>query len=94
MFKDEYHPKIKKDLNKLDPQVLRDIKNIHINKILEGPFKSPKLTAVLSDVHSYHFRKNNVDYRICYLINSEDNIIYFLMIGPRENIYDVLKRRV
>lgn len=37
MYKDQYHPRIKKDLKKLDPQIREEIKNKYIPNILLSP---------------------------------------------------------
>lgn len=94
MFKDEYHPQVRKDLRKLDHSVLADIKTIHLAKILENPLLSDLLTGDLDGIYSYHFRKNKIDYRICYLVDTARNTVFFLMIGKRENFYALLRRRV
>jgi mRNA-degrading endonuclease RelE of RelBE toxin-antitoxin system len=65
-YKDEYHPKIKTDLKKLDKTVVKEIYDIHIDKILKEPRASEKLHGTLSGFLSYHFKKNRVDYRIAY----------------------------
>jgi addiction module RelE/StbE family toxin len=94
MFKDEYHPQVKKDLRKLDPAVLTDIKTTHLAKILESPLAFDLLSGDLEGLYSYHFRKNKNDYRICYLVNTESETVFFLMIGKRENFYALLRRRL
>jgi len=33
-YKDEYHPKLRSDLKKLDKAVVREIHDIHLDKIL------------------------------------------------------------
>lgn len=35
-FKDEYHPKVKRDIKKLDREVIQEIFSIHMEKILQG----------------------------------------------------------
>lgn len=94
MFKDEYHPKVKKDIKQIDKTVLLEIKNIHIPKILEDPSKGDSLSGDFAGIYSFHFRKNNVDYRICYLIDLVEKIVFILMIGKRENFYKLLKQRL
>ena len=37
MYEAEYHPKIKKDLRKIDPPIREKIRIEHIPKILEDP---------------------------------------------------------
>jgi len=93
-YKDEYHPKIKSDLKKLDKAVAREIYDVHIEKILVTPYIHEKLHGDLEGVVSYHFRKNRVEYRIAYSVEESQKIIHFLMIGKRENFYEILKRRL
>lgn len=93
-YKDSYHPKIKSDLKKIDIAASREIKAVHLDKILNNPYVSEQLYGNLAGVWSYHFRKNNVDYRIAYSIDETQKAVYFLMIGKRENIYEILRRRL
>ena len=94
MFKDEYHPKIKKDLKLIDKSVINEIKKEHIDKIFIAPYKCNELKGELSGIRAYHFKKNKTEYRICFFINEEINTLYFLMIGKRENFYELLKQRL
>ena len=94
MFKDEYHPKVKKDLKKIDKAIQREIKEIHIPAILHNPYTGERVTGNLAGIYSYHFKKAKVDYRICYFINEQQKVVYILMIGTRENFYKVLRRRL
>ena len=93
-YKDEYHPKVKSDLKKLDKAVAKEIYDIHIGKILAAPHSSERLHGSLEGFLSYHFRKNRVDYRIAYAIEENRRVVYFLMIGKRETFCDLLKRRL
>jgi addiction module RelE/StbE family toxin len=93
-YKDEYHPKVKADLKKLDKAVAKEIYDVHIEKILREPYASEKLHGSLEGFLSHHFRKNRVDYRIAYAIDESRKAVYFLMIGKRENFYDLLKKRL
>jgi addiction module RelE/StbE family toxin len=93
-YKDSYHPKIKSDLKKIDISASREIKAVHLDKILNNPYAAEQLYGNLAGVWSYHFRKNNVDYRISYSIDETQKAVYFLMIGKRENFYEILRRRL
>ena len=92
-FKEEFHPKIKSDLKKIDKFVVKRIKEFHLNKILENPYNNPSLKGNLSNVYSYHFRENRTEYRIAYTI--KDNvIIFYYMIASRENFYKMVGNRI
>ena len=93
-YKDSYHPRVKSDLKKIDIGVAREIHDIHLEIILKKPYVSEELYGDLKGVRSYHFKKNKVDYRIAYSINENEKVIYFLMIGKRENFYEILRRRL
>ena len=93
-YRDEYHPKVKPDLKRLDRQVITEIFNTHIEKILREPYTGEKLHGDLEGVFSYHFRKGKVDYRIAYLIEETKKIVYILMVRKRESFYEILKRRL
>ena len=92
-FEKKFHPKIKSDLKKLDKQIIKKIKNIHIQNIAKNPYNYPKLKGNLSNFFSYHFRENKVDYRIAYEI-IDQNIVLYLIIAKRENFYNHLLKRI
>jgi len=94
MFRDEYHPQVKKDLKKLDRPVLAEVKEVHILRILADPHCGEELAGDLAGIYSYHFNKNKVQYRISYIVEEIGEIIFILMIGKREAFYRVLKRRL
>ncbi len=94
MYKDEYHPRFKKDLKNIDISAVKYIKDSVLDLILSSPHKAEPLRGVLSGIYSFHFRINKVDYRICYIADDENGIVYFLMVGTRENFYKVLQQRI
>ncbi len=94
-YKDGYHPKIKADLKKLDKPVVSEIFDTHINKILIDPHRaSEALHGSLAGISTYHFRQNKVEYRIAFAVKEELKMVYILMIGKRENFYEILRRRL
>jgi len=93
-YKDEYHPRVKSDLKKLDKGVVREIYDVHLENILHEPYSGEKLYGDLEGISSYHFRKNKVNYRIAYSVEEDKRIVYIVMIGKRENFYEILKRRL
>ena len=93
IFEKRFHPKVKNDLKKIDKQVVKKIQNIHINNIVQDPYKYPRLKGNLSRFRSYHFNENGVEYRIAYEI-IEDAIVLYLIIAKRENFYNNFWKRV
>jgi len=94
-YKDEYHPKTKSDIKKLDKAVAREVFDTHINKILHDPYQEGEaLHGSLEGISSYHFRQNRVEYRIAFAVEEESKTVYILMIGKRENFYEILRRRL
>lgn len=93
-YKDEYHPRVKSDLKKLDKGVVREIYDVHLDNILHEPYSSEELHGDLEGVLSCHFKKNKVEYRIAYSVEEDKRIIYIVMVGKRENFYEILKRRL
>ena len=94
LYQDEYHPKIKNDLKGLDKAVVKEIYAVHLDRILGEPHASDKLQGALEGLFSYHFRKNRIDYRIAYALDENKRVVFVLMIGKRENFYDILKKRI
>lgn len=94
MYKDLYHPAVKKDLKKIDKSAKDDIKEIWTPKLLSKPFEGEELTGPLAGIRSYHFSIERVQYRIAYSINENEHIIKILMIAKRESFYQILKRRL
>jgi len=94
-YKDEYHPKIKTDLKKLDKPVVRELFDTHIKTILDDPYHAGEaLHGSLEGIATYHFRMNRVEYRIAFAVKEESKTVYILMIGKRENFYEILRRRL
>lgn len=64
IYKEEFHPKIKSDLKKIDKSVVKNIKKRHLDIILNNPLESKKLKGRLLDLYAYHYhriqsRRNN-----------------------------------
>lgn len=94
MFKDLYHPAVKKDLKKITRNSMNDIKEKWIPRLLLKPFDGEELTGPLMGIRSYHFKIGKVQYRIAYTINENEHMIKILMIAKRESFYQLLKRRL
>ncbi len=93
-FADEYHPRVKRDLRKIDKSVESEVKDIHIPRILHDPYVADDLSGDLVGISSYHFKKGKIQYRISYIVDEEKKVVYILMIGKRESFYEILRRRL
>ena len=93
MYKDEYHPRIKKDLKKIDPGIRENIKEIQVPAILADPSLGQKLVGDFAGINSYHFTIARQQYRIAYVTSEEEKKVFVLMIAKREGFYKILKRR-
>ncbi len=93
-YSESFHPKFKSDLKKIDKSVVKEIKEKHLDIILEDPTKSETLKGKLSHLYSYHFQKNGTQYRIAYEVLEDDKIIFHYMVATRENFYKKLENRI
>jgi len=94
MYRDEYHPKVKKDLKKFDPQTRQFIKEEIIPGLLESPEIGEHLIGDLAGTRSYHFRLGKQQYRIAYLIDEKTMTVFIQMIAKRGDFYTTLKKRI
>ena len=69
-FADAFHPKFKSDLKKIDKSAAKEIKEKHLDIILNNPMENETLKGKLSHIRSYHFQKNSTQYRIAYKLLS------------------------
>jgi mRNA-degrading endonuclease RelE of RelBE toxin-antitoxin system len=94
-YRDEYHPKTKTDLKNLDKPVVRELFDTHITNILHDPYRAGEaLHGSLEGISTYHFRLNRVEYRVAFAVEEESKTVYILMVGKRENFYEILRRRL
>ena len=94
IYKDEYHPQVKKDLKKLSPNLRKIIIKEHIPAILANPKKNELLVGDLSGILSYHLKFDRQEYRIAYVADKDTRTVFVLMIGKRGDFYKLLKRRI
>ncbi len=94
MYKVEYHPKVKKDLKKIDPPICERIRSEHIPKILANPEIGEKLAGDLRGTRSYHFTVSKQQFRIAYIAEEDVKKIFIQMIGKRGDFYTFLKKRI
>ena len=94
MYKAAYHPKVKKDLKKIDPQIRKKIRNEHLPIIMENPAIGEELTGDLKGTLSYHFTVSKQQFRIAYIVDQSLKTCFVQMIAKRGNFYTLLKKRI
>lgn len=58
------------------------------------PANTEILSGTLSFIYSYHFNFSGVAYRLAYQIDEEKKTVTALLVGPRENFYEKLRRKL
>ena len=84
MYKDRYHPSVKKDPKKLGPITRKDIKNDWIQEILTDPCRGEELSGILKGIRSFHFKIRATNYRVAYTIEENEKIVNVLIPQKRE----------
>jgi addiction module RelE/StbE family toxin len=83
MYEAKYHPKIKKDLKKIDPQIREKIRTEHIPKILSDPGRGEKLSGELNGTYSYHLKVAGQQFRIAYITDEQAKTVFVQMIAKK-----------
>ena len=94
MYEVKYHPKVKKDLKKIDPWIREKIRSEHIPKILSNPGAGERLSGDLDGTCSYHFKIAGQQFRIAYIADEQTKTVFVQMIAKRGDFYVLLKRRI
>ncbi len=90
-----YHPKVKKDLKKLDKTVAHEILESIILEVAENLDKGVRLAGELKNFYKFPFYLKGVSYRIIYQIQeTPEKVLYVVFIGVRENAYEKVLRRL
>jgi len=93
-YVESFHPKFKSDLRKIDKSAAKEIKEKHLDIILENPLACQSLKGKLSHIRSYHFQFNATQYRIAYEVLTDEKIVFHYMVSTRENFYKKLDNRI
>jgi mRNA-degrading endonuclease RelE of RelBE toxin-antitoxin system len=93
MYRIESVRAVKKDIRQLSPAVAVAIEREHFPALKSDPRLGEPLRHEFKGLWSYHFSNLGIQYRIIYEIDAAHQIIYVLLIGARENLYDRLRRR-
>lgn len=81
-----------KSLNK-QHELLSKIKD-NLNLIQKNPFIGERNKGDLKNTYSVDFRYQKTTYEIAYYIKEETNLVLIILIGTRENFYDILKQYI
>ena len=92
MFKIFITSSAKRSAKKLSKEVKKEIVKLCEEYIVKHPFDSEKLQSPLSECRSFHFKLNNVHYRVAYRIVENEKRIDIVLVGTRENFYQRLRR--
>jgi mRNA-degrading endonuclease RelE of RelBE toxin-antitoxin system len=82
----------KKAAKKLSEEARVEAVRLCEDYISKYPFDAEKLQKPIDECRSLHFKINGVHYRIAYRIIKDKKRIDVVLIGPRENFYQRLKR--
>lgn len=94
MYRIEAVRAVKKDIRKLPNAVADLLETSHFPALKRDPHVGEALHQDLKGLWSYHFVHAGTQYRIIYEIDDAAQVVYILLIGPRENLYERLRRRV
>lgn len=90
-FRIEITPAAKKALKKASRELKIKIVE-EAKKIPRHLYQHEKLSDPLSDCYSWHFTFKGTHYRIAYKVFSQEELIVVILVGPRENFYEKIKR--
>ena len=91
MHKRVITPSAKRSLKKLPLALRKEL--VEATLILESnPYAGEQLSGVLHFLYSFHFKHNNVHYRVAYTIDHDQKLIIIHFAHTRENFYDKLRR--
>lgn len=88
----KYDPRVRKILERVrDKEIIRRIKEA-AEGLKESPFSGKPLRGY-KGVWSKRVGTKGGEWRIIYMPIKEDEVVLILLVGPREGIYELLKRR-
>ena len=79
-------------IKKLPYNIKEEVVTLCEDYIAKYPFDSEKLRKPLDECRSFHFKTNNVHYRIAYRIVEDYERIDVILVSTRENFYQKLRR--
>ena len=61
-------------------------------KLSQQPYHYQELKSPLKGIRSYHFRFENVNYRIAYRVIEEERRVEIVLVKTREKFYETLRQ--
>lgn len=84
-------PSAKRSLKKLPQRVRTDL--LEATSVLEDdPLQGEQLSGSLHFLYSFHFKSQNIHYRLVYTIDHDKKQVVVHFAGTRENFYEKLRR--
>jgi len=91
MYQRVITPSAKRSLKKLPLTLRQEI--VNATKILEGnPLTGEKLSGSLSFLYSFHFKHQDVQYRVAHTLDQEKKLVIIHFADKRENFYHKLRQ--
>ncbi len=94
MFSLVYHKSVVKDLKKLDKRVAKNIFNSISSELAENLYGGERLHGELKQFYKFPVHVKATAFRVIYEIIPIEKTVWIIFIGPRENIYSRLLRRL
>ena len=89
-----FHPAVKKDLRKLTPDAVAHLKQEVFPGLGQDPQQGGILRGSFRNLRKKVVRFEGVSYRVIYQFDSRARSVIVLMVGPRGDFYDRLRRRL
>jgi mRNA-degrading endonuclease RelE of RelBE toxin-antitoxin system len=85
-------PRARKQYEKLDPHIRKEIKTL-LSELEDEPYnKSKPLKGLNTELHYIKLSHVGVQYRVVYVIDKKEKEVLVTFLGSRENFYKELMR--
>ncbi len=91
MYQIRIMPKAEKFIKKQKEKNLKEKIRIALLEIQKNPYIGEKKIGDLAGIYGFDLFYNKTNYEISYKIYEDKNIVVIILIGTRENFYEVLK---
>lgn len=84
-----------KQIKKQGKSFKTEVANI-LRQLSADPYnpKTERLTGQLHFIWSYHFTFSGTSHRLAYTVSEKEKSLTVISVGPRENFYQILKKRL